>query len=170
MASSPAAAEATLATRAGPSEAEDPSAADRIGISELMDQVEDDSLDGRDMTPGALPSEESQHPRRNRTLGEFRKQAAKLKDAPDQDAKLALLAKHVKGLINDGYDPIVFCRFIKTADYVAQHLRTALPKIPVGVVTGEHPSEERAVRVADLVEEAGGGHKSWSPPTACPRA
>ena len=39
----------------------------------------------------------------------------------------------VKELLKDGFNPILFCRFIPTAEYVAAELRQALPK-KVGVM------------------------------------
>jgi hypothetical protein len=54
-------------------------------------------------------------------------------------------------LLNDGYNPIVFCRFIPTADYVADHLTKSLGSdIAVESVTGVLPPAEREARVNDL--------------------
>jgi hypothetical protein len=62
-------------------------------------------------------------------------------------------------LLADGYDPIVFCRFIDTATYVADHLNTALAgaKQPVHVasVTGQLPPAERERRIAELTDRDG---------------
>ncbi|MCB0943350.1 MAG: SWF/SNF helicase family protein, partial [Mycobacterium sp.] len=82
-----------------------------------------------------------------------------LTNDPASDAKLTLLTKQVKALLKDGYDPIVFVRFIPTAHYVGDHLRNALKNVPVQVVTGELPSEERAARVSALTDEAQGASK-----------
>ena len=52
--------------------------------------------------------------------------------------------------------PVVFCRFVDTADYVAKHLRDTLPaKVRVESVTGLLPSTERETRIAALVAEGG---------------
>ena len=61
----------------------------------------------------------------------------------------------MRRLLKDGFHPIVFCRFIPTAGYVAAHLRDRLPKTLVEVVTGELAPEERAQRVRALAEAAG---------------
>ncbi len=158
MASSPAAAAATLDTRAGPATAESEAIADQIGASETLDQIEDDALDGADSTPGAL-IEEDPAAQQRRILRRFQRRAAELAQSPGDDAKLFLLAGRIKALLKDGFCPIVFCRFIPTAEYVATYLRTQLDKIPVEFVTGEHPSEERAERVAALAASARGGAK-----------
>jgi hypothetical protein len=53
--------------------------------------------------------------------------------------------------LSDGYNPIVFCRFIKTAEYVADQLKTTLGgAATVAAVTGELPPELREQRIADL--------------------
>ncbi|OOK67107.1 helicase domain protein [Mycobacterium kansasii] len=74
------------------------------------------------------------------------------------DAKLKRLVPLVKELIAEGYHPIVFCRFIPTADYLAEHLRTALTRIPdlqIDAVTGNLAPEEREERVDALTAHDG---------------
>ncbi len=160
MASSPAAAAATLETRAATAAAATEEGADAIGASEVLDLVEDDTLDGADAPAGADPDPEDSSSRRRRALRDFRRRALDLAAAPATDAKLALLTTQVRNLLRDDFHPIVFCRFIPTAHYVTEHLRTALGRnVEVEVVTGELASEERAARVADLAERAGEGRK-----------
>jgi superfamily II DNA or RNA helicase len=158
MASSPAAAAATLSTRAANVEAHSADAADAIGAAEILDQVEDDTLDSADATPGALLEDETSSTE-VRLLRQLRTRATDLAEAPAQDAKLTLLTRQVQALLRDGFHPIVFARFIPTAHYVAEHLKGALKSTAVEVVTGELPSEERAARVAALSEAAEGGRK-----------
>lgn len=71
--------------------------------------------------------------------------AAKLIEAPDP--KLQATAKLLKPLIAAGANPVVFCRFIATAEHVAAGLRKAFPKLRIETVTGALPSEERRARV-----------------------
>ncbi|OAI38632.1 hypothetical protein AYO38_09195 [bacterium SCGC AG-212-C10] len=72
---------------------------------------------------------------------------------PKNDAKLAKTLELVRSLLKDTYRPIVFCRFIATANYVAEQLQKELGKsVRVVAVTGEHSDEERRERIADLVE------------------
>lgn len=147
MASSPAAAAMTLRTRAATTEAQTASEADAVGAADVLDQFEDEGADAADLVSGAEheASEAS-------LLRSFADRADKLVASPGDDAKLTLLTNQVKALLKDGYSPIVFCRFIQTAKYVHQHLAGALGKVEVEVVTGELPSEERAVRIAALAE------------------
>lgn len=68
------------------------------------------------------------------------------------DPKLAALTKHIKGLLRDGFRPVVFCRYIATAHYVCEHLRAAFGKATIEAITGELTPEEREARVAELGE------------------
>lgn len=67
------------------------------------------------------------------------------------DPKLAALVHQVDSLLSDGFRPVVFCRYIATADYVAGHLRERFPKATVDAVTGTYTPEERKARVDQLV-------------------
>lgn len=166
LASSPAAAAATLATRASAAGAATETAADAIGAAQVLDLVEDEALDVADAVPGAVPDDDTTPSGRERSiLREFRNRALaiaeenNLKRRVEQDTKLALVTTTVRRLLTDGFHPIVFCRFIPTAGYLANHLAEAFPKATVEVVTGELPPEDRAARVRDLAKRAGTGHK-----------
>jgi len=59
----------------------------------------------------------------------------------------------VREIVADGFQPIVFCRFIASAEYLTEALRSALPAgVEVACVTGLLPAEEREQRVLDLAE------------------
>ena len=66
------------------------------------------------------------------------------------DPKLRTASKHVKELVDAGFNVVVFCRFIATARYVARHLGESLTGAAVDAVTGEMPPEEREERVARI--------------------
>jgi superfamily II DNA or RNA helicase len=68
------------------------------------------------------------------------------------DPKLAILIEHIKHLLAEGYHPVIFCRYIATAHYVAEHLRKQFPKVSIEAVTGEYTPEEREQRVQALDE------------------
>jgi len=154
MASSPAAAAMTLRTRAATTEAQSDTEADIVGAAEVLDQFEDESADAADVVPGA-EHEASE----SRLLREYAKRADALAADPVDDAKLALLTKQVRALLQDGFSPIVFCRFIQTAKYVQEHLAGALRNVEVEVVTGELPSEERSARISALATRTAGAHR-----------
>jgi len=168
LASSPAAAAATLTARAVVSRAESVEVADELGRSTVLDQVEDDALDGADAVPGSVPAEDpSSGPRRRERsrLLAFRDRAQALMG--DEDIKLARATTAVRGLLKDGFHPIVFCRFIQSAVYVAGHLRGALKGVTVEVVTGELAPEDRATRVRELAEATIGGQPKVLVATDC---
>jgi hypothetical protein len=59
-------------------------------------------------------------------------------------------------LLKDGFDPIVFCRFIDTGEYVAEHLEKVMKKnVTVAAVTGTLPPSEREQRIRELIETEG---------------
>jgi hypothetical protein len=152
LASSPRAAAATLSTRAANLDAEDVAEADRLGRSAVLDLPDEETVESADATPGAdgeVAAGETAHRRR---LRRFADRATKLEGAGD--AKLALLAEVVTGLLLDGYNPIVFCRFIDTAEYVAEHLARRLGNdYEVAAVTGVLPPDEREARIRELTKD-----------------
>lgn len=152
LASSPAAAAATLRNRAAPAEAENPEEADEIGRRTILDIIEDESADGSDVAPGADPGgEENEGQRNRRRLLDLARAADDLMG--DKDEKLKKVVGLIKNLLAEGFLPIVFCRFIPTADYVAAELRKRLTK-DVGVmsVTGLMPPETRVDAIEQLCE------------------
>ena len=69
------------------------------------------------------------------------------------DPKLAALEEHLEELLRDGFRPVVFCRYIATAHYVAERMQKRFPQASVEAVTGEYTPEEREERIATLAEE-----------------
>jgi superfamily II DNA or RNA helicase len=68
------------------------------------------------------------------------------------DPKLKAVIDLLKPLVKEGANPVVFCRFIATADHVAAALKKAFPKLRVEAVTGALTAEERRERVDDMGE------------------
>ena len=150
LASSPRAAAQTLRTRAASAAAGSAEEADAIGRAVVLDQADDEALEAADVTPGADPGESSQNPTVRRLRG-FLADARKLEGKPDK--KIAALIKAVKEVQAEDCDPIVFCRFIDTAEYVAEQLSSSLDKnVTVRAVTGTLPPDERVARIAELAE------------------
>lgn len=72
---------------------------------------------------------------------------------PQKDRKLRQAIGIVENWIKGGYQPIIFCRYIATADYVGEYLREALPKkVHVEVITSELADEQRKERVRAMEE------------------
>lgn len=156
LGSSPRAAAATMRTRAGVAEAETVEQADEIGRRTVFDIDADEQLpEGIDIVPGSLAGlegeseEDKESQREKRVLSRMARQAEALEG--DKDHKLIKMVGFVEEYIDDGYSPIVFCRFIPTAEYVAEELRQRLPKdVEVACVTGMLPHVLREERVMDL--------------------
>ena len=74
------------------------------------------------------------------------------------DPKICCLATHVASMCkklkkeHETYRPVIFCKYIATAHYVAEQLKARFPKSAVACVTGELTNEEREEKVAELSE------------------
>lgn len=66
------------------------------------------------------------------------------------DPKLAALVDALAPLIKKGANPVVFCRYLATAEHVRDGLRKAFPKLTIESVTGVLTPDERRDRVADM--------------------
>ena len=145
LASSPAAAATALEKLANPVPGDKSRLADKEEafadeIHDLTEEV-DDTL---------LPEDDAET--EPTTQAEYAK-LAKLAEAlggPEQDPKLATLIKTLKVLIKEGFHPIVFCRFIPTAEYLANHLKDAFPKAEIDAITGQVAPDLRKERVETL--------------------
>lgn len=150
VSSSPAAAVATLRSRASVEQAED-SEVDEEGRRTVLDQGDDDEVLAVDFSPGS-DTETTQDTTRRKLLDLARRMEAIV---PSHDPKLQAAVGEIKALIQDGFRPVVFCRFVDTAEYVARYLREVLPtKVRVEAVTGLLPAEERESRIAGLVSDS----------------
>ena len=153
VSSSPAAAAATLRSRAAVDAAEGEDV-DEVGRRTVLDQGDDDDAVALDFSPGA-DAEESPESTRRRLL-ELARRAEALE--PRDDRKLQGAVREVKALLADGFHPVVFCRFVDTAEYVARHLRDTLAKdVRVEPVTGRLPPAEREARIARLTADSRAG-------------
>jgi superfamily II DNA or RNA helicase len=149
MASSPAAAVATLRTRAV--EANTPEVADSVGRRAVLDLVEDDSPEGSDVAPAGADEEPGEQSELARRLMAMANAAEALHGPKDNKLKKAVAA--VEKLLAEGFHPILFCRFIPTAEYVAAELRKKLKGVVVEAVTGTLPPKEREDRIHGIDPE-----------------
>lgn len=151
LASSPAAAAATLRSRAAPAETTTVEEADQVGRRTVFDPMDDESAEGVDLPPGSDPDEgEAETQTRRRRLLEMAHAADALQG--DKDEKLKKAVKLIDALVKDGFHPILFCRFIPTAEYVATALREKLKGVEVAAITGLLPPAEREERVLQLAQ------------------
>lgn len=138
VASSPAAAERALSTRLEGVDGEEQHEEERLFDGHA------DNLAIDDLEPPARVEEVVQ-------LTTLIEEARALMGSED-DPKLATLIEHLRTLLLDGFRPVVFCRYVATAHYVAEHLRKHFPHATVDAVTGAYTPEEREERVAKLGE------------------
>ncbi|GGM86217.1 DEAD/DEAH box helicase [Streptomyces fuscichromogenes] len=149
MVSSPAAAAQTLKTRSESATARTAHEADMLGAPVASDSADNDRLEGMDVAPGAAETEDA-----GARLLDLAQRAAQLV-GPAEDAKLKALTGHLKKLIADGYHPIVFCRYIPTAEYLAEELDGKLGrKTKIAAVTGTLSPQQRLERIEQLAAEA----------------
>jgi superfamily II DNA or RNA helicase len=153
LASSPAAAEQTLLNRSAVAASDDEIEVDSYAEPRVLDTDLDDTLESEDVTVGADTGDtDTPNTAARKRLRQLASAAAALK-GPRSDAKLKRLIPLVKELVDGGYHPIIFCRYIPTADYLAEHLASALSKVKdlkIDAVTGTLPPEERESRVDTL--------------------
>ena len=158
--SSPAAAEAMLrARRERQTGARLSVDGEALDLESLMTQVLDsaDEEEPADYVPAASLEEHAAGLREDEIarLDQFLQRARRLSGV---DAKLAAVADAVDRLLREGFHPIVYCRFIATAEYVAVELQRLLEgshsKLRVTSVTGgDGNSEQRREIVEDLAAE-----------------
>ncbi|RKS79492.1 SNF2 domain-containing protein [Actinomadura pelletieri DSM 43383] len=147
LVSSPRAAAQTLRTRSAAASAATAEEADELGAPLTRDSADSDALEGLDVAPGAEIDDAGAR------LAALADRAAEL-EGPDADLKLKALIKHLKALLKDDYHPIVFCRYIPTAEYVAEHLGGKLGRrTVVKAVTGTLSPQQRIQRIEELAEE-----------------
>ena len=156
--SSPMAARATLEIRK-PSLAGRRNGAmpDESFVQQLMDSADEDNATDYVFSAPMDDSDAALDEREVRRLNTFLKRSDALA-GPDRDAKLREAVHAVSDLLNEDHRPIVYCRYIQTAHYVAEHIERELgkrhPGLHVRAVTGnEGDSEQRKEIVLTLAKE-----------------
>jgi superfamily II DNA or RNA helicase len=150
ISSSPAAAVNALRTRlqgamgeAGQAEATSLEEFEAQATDRVLDGT-DDALSTDDLEPGAK-TEDSQR------LEALMASAAALA-GQQNDPKLAKVQEHVALLLKEGFQPVVFCRYIATAHYLAAALQEKFKSATIKAVTGELTPDEREAAVDQLGE------------------
>ena len=148
ISSSPAAAVNALRTRLQGAHAE--AGADLASsLEEFEAQVSDRVLDGTDDALSSDDLEPAAQTEDSQRLEALMASAAALA-GQQNDPKLAKLQEHVALLLKDGFQPVVFCRYIATAHYVAAALQERFTTATVKAVTGELTPDEREAAVEQL--------------------
>jgi hypothetical protein len=107
----------------------------------------------QDTEPSHMVEHGSSRSERDR-LRRFAARAAAL--VGDDDPKLQATLKLVESLLKDGYSPIIYCRYIATAGYLADHIKARITRygndLRVLAITGERSEDEREMLVEELCE------------------
>lgn len=86
-------------------------------------------------------------------LRSFAEQLGKLANLKD-DQKVASAEAILEDWLSHGFNPVVFCRYIATANYVGEKLAPALkkkfPKLDLQVITSELPDDLRKQRIEEM--------------------
>ncbi len=102
----------------------------------------DDALSTDDIEPGAQAEDSAR-------LQQLIRDAENLAGSKN-DPKLGELQKHLALLLKEGFQPVVFCRYIATAHYLAAYLQEKFKQVTVKAVTGELTPGEREAAVEQL--------------------
>lgn len=113
------------------------------GNTSVLDGTADD-LSFDDIEPGAAQPEDIAR------LQSLIERAQQLKSSGDP--KLKALIKNLKAMLDEGYNPVVFCRYIATAEYLREELAKSFREREVICVTGELSPTEREEKVDSLKE------------------
>jgi superfamily II DNA or RNA helicase len=135
VASSPAAAVQALRTRAGLAEGEEEGLRDRV-FDGAADALPEDDVE---------PSAATDDPALQNLIT-----AAEKLVGQSGDPKLKLVTDHLDELLKEGFNPVVFCRYIATAHYLGRHLSGRFKGVTLDVVTGELTADERRAKVESL--------------------
>ena len=117
------------------------------GIMTVMDGDEaSDDLSSDDRVPGAeVPENLDLLDSPVRSLID----KARTLEEPGKDPKLAGLLPELRRLLKEGFNPVIFCRYIATAEYLKSHLERVFgDSVILDAVTGLLPPEEREERIA----------------------
>ena len=163
--SSPAAGATMLTTRldklragAGDSEETAGSAEQSSGAEDPFGLTENPVADTEDLAladtaPTQLVEKGDWSEAQRRQLRDLARRLADL-TGPASDAKLASLVDQIGDWLEKGIHPVVFCRFIPTANYLGEQLKPLLAKthkhLDLQVVTSEEPDEIRKERIAGM--------------------
>jgi len=144
--SSPAAAVAALEKRVGSPELNE----EESDPGRFIFEASDDFTDDETPTPPIEKAEVSLLDSERRRLRQLASLAHNLLHTP-QDTKLVRCVKVIQDLLKEGFHPIVWCRYVATAEYVAEGLRRNLDQgVQVVAITGRIGDEERRLKIDEI--------------------
>jgi superfamily II DNA or RNA helicase len=151
--SSPAAALAALETR---HDALSESAEDEIDFQSFVFESSNDITDDEQPTPPVETAEQTLDDKGKRQLRDLGRLANDLQGTA-KDTKLSRCIELTSQLLNNKFNPIIWCRYIATAEYVAEGIAKALrrshPNVRVVAITGRLGDDERRAKIDELAKE-----------------
>lgn len=106
-----------------------------------------------DVTPTQLVERNDWSSYQRQQLRGFADQLGQLANLRD-DQKLAAAELIIEDWLKQGLNPVIFCRYISTANYVGEKLAPVLkkkiPKLDLQVITSELPDELRKQRIEEI--------------------
>ncbi|MCX8207856.1 MAG: DEAD/DEAH box helicase [Methanothrix sp.] len=143
--SSPAAAVAALTNRAREDERIEPD--DEPEFSPMVFEQSEEVTDDENPVSPIWRAEEILPEGDRRRLRELAREARNICERR-ADTKLIRCTEVVQELLRDGFNPIIWCRYVATAEYVAERLRHALgDRVQVIAITGRINDEERRAMI-----------------------
>lgn len=119
-------------------------------INPIMDE---DYGSAKDFTPTSVFEKSEWSTNENRELAYLAKDIEQLHGI-EHDHKAARTLEIISKWLKEGFNPVIFCRFIGSANYLGDvlkpHLLKISPDINVQVVTSEDPDEVRKSRIDDM--------------------
>lgn len=110
-----------------------------------------------DVTPGHVLEKSRWTPDEIKTMRSLLNQMEALQSIR-KDAKAFYAANIAEEWLGQGFQPVIFCRYIATAKYVGELLKPALqkkwPNVDLQIVTSEDPDEVRRQRIDDMSKSA----------------
>ncbi|MFI3138359.1 MAG: helicase-related protein [Methylococcaceae bacterium] len=108
-----------------------------------------------DNTPTQIVERNDWSSQQRQQLRLFSEQLEQLSNI-NNDQKLASAGLILEDWLNSGFNPVVFCRYIATANYVGNQLVAILkkkfPKLDLQIITSESPDELRKQRIEDMAK------------------
>ncbi|RMG66464.1 MAG: helicase, partial [Calditrichaeota bacterium] len=145
--SSPAAAVAALENRIKPLEEEQ---SDQEDFSYTVFEADQEATDDEVPIPPIEKTETTLEQAERRRLRRLADLAARLA-GPEKDRKLVRCIEKIQQLLREGFHPIIWCRYVATAEYLGQELRRALSEeVQVVVITGRQGEEERRAMIDEI--------------------
>jgi len=143
--SSPKAAEVAFNTRLNRGEADEEINYERLVYEPTAELPDDENpLPPIEDTIGTLNDSEKSK------LAKLKKLASEILNTK-KDKKLSRCVEIVTNLLKENYNPIIWCRYVATAEYLGEHLKNILgDKVQVVTLHGRIPDDERKAKIDDI--------------------